>query len=140
MPGQMPGGTLNVTNLWVTEPPDADHPHEAIPQSGEFTLHTTFTGSGSQWINMKAAGHLFHVRFHVEGIGAAEPEVDYGPVSVNLNAATNVYAVAHTVTPQQNTLPAGLYRCGVTVEDKSWHGGVGFYEGLVIQVYEAPHL
>jgi hypothetical protein len=139
MPGQMPGGTLDVTNIWVTEPPPADDPHEAIPQGGEFTLHARFTGAGTQWINMRDQAHHFHVYFHLEGIGSTEAEVDYGPVSMNLGQA-NVYDVNHTVTAQQNTLPRGLYRCGVTIEDQNWHGAVGFNEGLVIQIYEAPHL
>ena len=140
MPGQVPSGTFNVTNIWVTEPPEAEHPHEAIPKGGEFTLHATFTGSGNQWINMREQHHHMRTWFHVEGLGHTEAEEDY-QVTPDLQLSDqNVYEVTRTVTVQQNTLPIGLYRCGVTVEDWDWHGAVGFYEGLVIQIYEPPHL
>jgi hypothetical protein len=139
MPGQMPAGTFDVTNLWVTEPTEAEHPHEAIPRGGEFTLHARFTGSGTQWMDMRDQNHVMDTWFHLEGIGSTEGEVDYHADPVTLGAA-NVYNVSYTIAAQQNTLPVGLYRCGVTTENVNWHGAVGFYEGLVIQIYEAPHL
>jgi hypothetical protein len=44
MTGQMPGGTFDVTRVWVTEPEEAEKPNEAIPVGGKFTLHAAFTG------------------------------------------------------------------------------------------------
>ena len=107
MPGQMPGGKLNVSEYWVTEPAAADQPAEAIPQGGEFTLHAEFTGSGTQWGNMKSNKQKFLPEFHLEGIGATEAEVDYTGSEITLNAATDVYEAIYTVTPEQNTLPVG---------------------------------
>lgn len=133
--GQMPGGKFDVTQFWVTEPEEADAPAEAIPQGGEFTLHAIFTGSGTQWNNMKSQHHVFAIYFHLEGIGTLEKEVDYGPVHVTLDPAMNSYEVRRVVTAQQNTLPVGLYKGGCTVENTNWHGAVGFNEGLVLQVY-----
>lgn len=134
--GQMPGGKLDVTELWVTEPEGEDAPAEAIPQGGEFTLHVKFSGSGSQWKNMKKEGHNFEIYFHLEGIGRSEEEMDYGPKNVTLNKNTDCYEVMQVVTAQENTLPVGLYRCGCTVEDTNWVGAVGFFDGLVIQIYK----
>ncbi len=133
--GQMPGGNLDITTLWITEPAAADAPAEAIPQGGEFTLHAQFTGSGTQWNNMKKQSHVFAVHFHLEGIGTTEAEVDYGPINVTLNQATNSYDVTRIVTAQQNTLPIGLYNWGCTVENTNWHGAVAFYMGRVLQIY-----
>ena len=133
--GQMPGGSLDVTNLWVTEPATADAPAEAIPQAGPFTLWTTFSGKGTQWDNLNGATpplYKFDVMFHIEGIGVGEPEVDYGPVAITLNGQSS-YNVSYPVNP--NKLPAGLYRCGVTIVCKNWHGAVGYYEGLIFQIY-----
>lgn len=136
--GQMPGGTLDVTELWVTEPVAADAPSEAIPKGGEFTLHTKFSGSGGQWGNMKREGHEFKVFFHLEGMGITEDEVDYGPVTVNLVDGQDEYEVEHPVTAAQNTLPVGLYRCGCTIENTNWIGAVGYIEGLILQIYGIP--
>jgi hypothetical protein len=135
----MPGGTFDVNGLWVTEPTAADVPAQAIPQGGEFTLHASFTGSGTQWMDMRDQNHVMRTWFHLEGIGSTEAEVDYQAPDVTLGPA-NVYQVSRTITAAQNTLPIGLYRCGITTENVNWHGAVGFYEGLVIQIYEAPHL
>jgi len=138
MTGQMPGGKFDVTDLWVTEPEAADAPAEAIPQGGEFTLHAKFSGSGSQWKNMKKENHIFEIYFHLEGVGTTEKEVDDGPMTVTLDKSTDTYEIEHVVTPQQNTLPIGLYRCGCTVENKNWTGAVGFNEGLILQIYKNP--
>jgi len=131
----MPGGRLHVPELWVTEPPAADRPAEAIPEHGEFTLHATFSGSGDQWKNMKHNTHRFEVVFHVEGIGVSEPEVDYGPVHVHLNQTDDEYQADYLVPANKNTLTPGLYRCGVTVVNEDWIGAVAFREGLVLQIY-----
>lgn len=136
--GQMPGGTLDVTELWVTEPVGADAPSEAIPKGGEFTLHVKFSGSGSQWGNMKREGHKFEVYFHLEGMGTTEEEVDYGPENVFLVNNQDEYEVELPITVAQNTLPVGLYRCGCTIENKNWIGAVGYIEGLILQIYDVP--
>ena len=133
--GQMPSGAFDVTKLWVTEPAAADAPSEAIPRGGEFTLHAIFTGSGTQWNNMKSQQHVFAVNFHVERIGAQPAEEDYGPVNITLNPATDSYTAEYTVAAQQNMLPEGVYRVGCTAQNQNWKGAVGFYEGLVIQIY-----
>jgi hypothetical protein len=133
----MPGGTLDVPTLWVTEPKEAETPAEAIPEGHEFTLHALLTGSGNQWDNMKAEGHEFEIYFHMEGIGKTEEEVDYGPETVTLNENQNEYEVSHRVPADENTLPIGLYRVGCTAENMDWPGAVGFIEGLVLQIYKA---
>jgi hypothetical protein len=133
MSGQVPGGTLDITRFWVTEPTAADTPYEAIPQGGQFTFHARLTGSGSAWDNMKQQNHVFSAKFHMEGIGVSGTERDYNAPNVTLNPSTNSYEIALTIT--NNNLPAGLYRCGCTVINTNWHGAVAFYEGLVIQIY-----
>lgn len=135
--GQVPGGTFDVRELWVSEPPGEDAPAEAIPKGGDFTFHAKFTGTGRQWKNMKDQKHTMEVIFHAEGMGATEKEVDYDPANptlVVLNPGTDLYEATFKVTA--NTLPVGLYRCGCTVVDKNWHGAVGYYEGLIIQIFE----
>lgn len=134
--GQVPGGTLDVPDLWVTEPKGVEEPAEAIPEGQEFTLHAVLRGSGRQWENMKSEGHQFEIYFHLEGIGHTEEEVDFGPEYVTLNENLNEYEVSYPVQPEANTLPVGLYRVGCTAENLDWTGAVGFNEGLVIQIYK----
>ncbi len=135
MSGQMPGGTFDVNSLWVTEPAASDVPAMVIPRGGEFTLHATFTGSGTQWLNMQKAGHAMDTWFHLEAIGSTGAETDYQAANVILVVGQNVYEVTYTVAAWQNTLPEGFYRCGVTVENLHWRGAVGFNENLFIQIY-----
>jgi len=135
MTGQVASGTFDVNSLWVTEPPTADTPAQAIPHGGVFTFHMTFTGTGAHWYNCRSQGHHFQVKFHVEGVGA-EMEADYTPPPIQVNLNQTNYEVTYTVNP--NTLPVGLYRCGCTVEDNDWHGTVGFRENLLLQIYVAP--
>jgi len=116
------------------QPPPA-FAQDIIDAGEPFDLVATFTGSGTDWINMKRAcltGLQYQVRFYAEGQGANAPEIDFGMEVGNLSPGVDKYVVTHRVASGIST--RGLYQCSVTVEFPQKYGVLGYYQDLWIQV------
>ena len=122
--------TFDVSSLAVTCEP-GNPPTTVIDVGVDFTVTATFTGSGTDWDNMKDDQEQCEVKFYAEGIGVGAPDFDWGAETRNLGAADE-YPVDHIVVG--GIAQEGIYRLGATVAFPNKHGVLGFYEGLVIQI------
>jgi hypothetical protein len=143
MPGQ-PAGEFDVTQLVAieTEAGGVELPSSIIDVGESFHLRATFTGSGTNWNNMKALGLTADVQFYAEGMGPGVFNQNFGTTPVILDPAQDQYEVN---SPSASVANAGIYRCGVVVTfrldnpapapDLPWNGWLGFNEDCVIQIH-----
>lgn len=137
-PQYMPVLHFDVTALEISETAHPIwEPSMIVSRTAPFNLACSFQGSGIVWQWIKAWGITFRVSYHAEGIGFNASEVDLGSVNGTTSAAKDVYGPADTtLTVPPGRLNPGVYKVACVVTFDNAPGLTGFFDTLVIQVYE----
>jgi hypothetical protein len=131
---------MDITGLEVVEGGVSPLPPANILEPNvSFQLKATFSGTGNNWQNLKNMGKYFEATFYAEGIGVPPYDVNFGTANSNLDPSVDAQEIKLEYKPG---LPnPGIYRVGVVItfpkgagEKAAWHGMLGYYDGLIIQV------
>ena len=131
---------FDVSALEIREIVGTQNPATIVKVTDSFELGATFNGSGFVWDNLKLQAQEYRVSYFAEGIGMAASEVDLGSgpaLPVRTLTAADTYGFADTkITVLANTLGVGVYRIACVVTFPNFAGLVGFFEDLIIQIYQ----
>ena len=136
MPGQpQVAGILefDVSNLEVSAEPSPG-PLNIVPVGEDFTLTATFgaTPGGIWWNEIKDDAEAYNGAFYAEGWGVAAGDIDLGDEPGNFGAP-DTYTQDHVVSG--GIAQPGVYKMACVVTLPGVPGVVGYYDGLVVQVY-----
>lgn len=139
MPGQpnIPGVLVfNVMDLQVVEPNPTEiwAPKTIVATTEDFELRVSFNGSGFVWGHLKREAAPFTISYFAEGIGG--PPVDEKTIAEKTGQLTNDDEYNILCPVLHPHLHAGVYRIACVITFPTMPGLTGFFENLVIQVYE----